>query len=162
MKQIEIILATTQDLKTFKTTEDKVGFNFDFRHCGGMNEGVYLLNTTIEDWDLLHKELTKGNLEVIGIWKSNGEIATDENVDWKVKEVKLDKKGNEVKDVKPKKEDKNKFKKTKYKSHLAKIKQPKKNKKGVDTKILEEVDAPETTMVGCIYGWGKRQIDLEE
>ena len=76
---IQIILNTTQDLETFKET-----FNFGYRQVPEMVEQTYLLNIdTIEEWDLLHTELTKGNLEVIGIWNQQGEFLTETNAKWK-------------------------------------------------------------------------------
>lgn len=137
---IQILLETTQDLNEFKEN-----FNIQFVKVPEMLENNYLLIIpTIEDWNELHIELTKGDLEVVGIWNYEGEILTDENVKWK-----------EPKDKKNKKEAKNKFKKTKYHSKLKKVK---KIKDGVE---IEE-DVPLDMQVNRFLGWKIRNINEEE
>ena len=138
---IQIILNTSQNLTTFKDV-----FKFDFRQVPEMVDNTYLLNTHfIEDWDLLHTELAKGNLEVVGIWNQQGEFLTDENAELKDKDkTKL-------------KEEKNKFKKVKYKSKLKQI-----VKYNEITDEVELVDAPEDMQVNTISGWNYRTVNIDE
>ena len=139
---IQTILHTTQDLKSFQEP-----FKFGFRPITTMVDNTYLLWVdSIEQWDLLHLELVKNDLHVIGIWNKDGEFLTDDNVTWK-----------DEKDKDKKKESKNKFVKSEYKSKLKQIE--------VVNELIEKMEliyAPEDMQVSKISGWNNRVINTDE